>query len=226
MKNTTNADFTRMPHTWSCRKDVPLAKRVIVAYIFTRANITEMEWELVAADIVNIWGLSKGTVSKTMKDLEKQCVIQLTELRKKSGDFPSKIYRINRVELEKLMTPPITAVHTVNCHGSSREPPRFNRTTATVPPMNLEEERKEELKKKTLKEEKIPVQETEGSSFNEVAVTEPKLPECAVRFLEKTPKEQVALLEAEEANKTRAKDLKAGKEVLMTQEFAEHFANM
>jgi len=132
MNKKTNKGFTKIPHTWSERKDVSLPMKVIVAYIYTRANIEEIEWGLSAADIAVTWGLPKSTVSKVLKELEGKSVIKVVEWKRTGGDFPSKIYRINRAELKKLMTPSTTAVHTVNCHGSSSEPPRFNRETATV----------------------------------------------------------------------------------------------
>ena len=156
VKNTTTVtgnDFTRVPFNWSSRIEYSLEKRVAVAYIATRANIQEIEWELVAADIVKMWGISKATVSKIMKWLESIGVIHFIELRKISGDFASKIYRIDRTQLEKLMTPTDSTVRHTNRHGSSGEPPRFATRTATVPLANLEEEVKEESNKKSLEEE-------------------------------------------------------------------------
>jgi hypothetical protein len=157
MGNTVNIstgdDFTRVPFNWSPRIEYSLEKRVAVAYIATRANIQEIEWELVAADIVKMWGISKATVSKIMKWLESIGVIHFVELRRVSGDFPSKIYRIDRTQLEKLMTPPDFTVRHTNRHGSSSEPPRFATRTATVSLANLEEEAKEENNKKSPEEE-------------------------------------------------------------------------
>src|SRR6185437_6632834 len=98
-------------------------------------------------------GISKATVSKIIKWLKSIGVIHFVELRKASGDFPSKIYRIDRIQLEKLMTPPNTAIRQTNCHGSASVPPRFATRTATVSLANLEEDTKRRIKKKSPEEE-------------------------------------------------------------------------
>ena len=157
----TGNEFTRVPFNWSSRTEFSLERRVAVAYIATRANIQEIEWELVAADIVKMWGISKATVSKIMKWLESIGVIHFVELRKVSGDFPSKIYRIDRTQLEKLMTPSDSTVRHTNRHGSSSELPRFATRTATVSLANLEEDTKRRIDKKSLEKEK----KSEISSF-------------------------------------------------------------
>jgi hypothetical protein len=155
-ENTSSNFFTMVPPTWSRREDVPLEKRVIVAYIYTRANIETKDWELVAANIVNMWGLAKSTVSTVMKELERCGVIHFTGWKRNGGDFPSKMFRIDRAALEKFMSPPPEPVHQANRYGSSCEPPRFKRRTATVSVANLEEERKEDADKKIKKEERLP----------------------------------------------------------------------
>lgn len=225
MKNTTNESFTSVPFSWSARKDIPLPMKVIVAYISTRANIEALEWELVAADIVNMWGLPKATVSKVLKQLESQGAIKVAGWRKQARNFPSKIYRIDRSELEKVMNPPAVAVHPGNRRGSSSEPHQFIRGTAPVPPVNLEEEVKEEINKKSLEEE-----EKSGAGDSECQSVEKPSAAISKRtavdtFLSKSPKEQVAWLDRIEANKTMEKDLRSGKDVLMTTKFEEFFAN-
>jgi hypothetical protein len=153
-ENSTDTFFTRVPHTWSKRKDVPLAMKVIVAYIYTRANIENLDWELVAADVVNLWGIGKSTVSRVIRDLVKRGVIQHTETRKiKTDEWASKIFKIDRQALHNLMNEKPDAVPPRNRTSSIVEPPQFRGETAAVPLGNLEEELKEENNKKSLKEE-------------------------------------------------------------------------
>lgn len=153
-ENSTGTFFTNVPDHWSARKDVPLAKKVIVAYIYTRANIENMDWELVATDIVNLWGIGKSTVSRVIRDLAKQGVIQYTETRKiKNNEWASKIFKIDRQALHNLMNPKPDAVPLRNRTSSIVEPHQFRGGTAPVPSGNLEEELKEENNKKSTKEE-------------------------------------------------------------------------
>jgi len=151
---STDTFFTKVPDHWSRRKDVPLAMKVIVAYIYTRANIEKMDWELVAADIVNLWGIGKSTVSRVLKDLAKRGVIQHTETRKiKTDAWASKIFKINREALNNLMNQKPVAVPPRNRTSSIVEPHQFRGETAAVSLENLEEDTKRRIKKKSLEEE-------------------------------------------------------------------------
>jgi SOS-response transcriptional repressor LexA len=153
-ENSKSTFFTNVPDYWSNRKGVPLAMKVIVAYIYTRANIENMDWELVAADIANEWGIGKSTVSRVIKDLEKRGVIRHTETRKiKKDEWPSKIFKIDRQALQNLMDSKPDAVPPRNHTGSIVEPHQFHGGTAAVPSGNLEEELKEENNKKSTEEE-------------------------------------------------------------------------
>ena len=226
-EKTTGSSFTKVPLQWSARKDVPLLMRVIVAYIYTRANIDNMDWGLVAADIVNQWGLPKSTVSGAMKELESKGIIRLIGWKKNKGKFPSKVFQIDREKLETLMTPPSPPVRMANRHGSIDEPPRFNRRTATVRVANLEEDvLKEEDKKKSTKEEPKIGGSSESPSFTKPTVSESKPSAIVTEFLSKSLKEQKEWLADIEANRTMLQDLKAGKEVRWTNDFEDYFANM
>jgi len=153
-ENSTGTFFTKVPDYWSRRKDVSLAMKVTVAYIYTRSNIEELDWELIAADIVNLWGIGKSTVSRVIRNLEKRGVIRHTETRKiKSDEWASKIFRIDRKALQNLMESRPDAVPPRNRTGSIVEPHQFHGGTAAVPRRNLEEELKEENNKKSTKEE-------------------------------------------------------------------------
>ena len=307
MKEQSKNTYTQVPFKWSEREDVSLPMKVIVAYIYTRANIEKFEWELVAADIAVSWGLPKSTVSKVLKELEGRGVIKVVGWKRTGGDFPSKVYRIDRAELKKLMTPSTTAVHTVNCHGSSCEPPRFNRRTATVSVMNLQEDSNKKIDKKISEEEEkseIPPifnsasgstpprksfdelfedifgavasgknktqdlsesaafpsenptetpmatdtkEETNDSSacpaanadnnnhpipsarpekLGELPVLTPPRRSAVDELLSLPPKEQLKWLDAVEANESMVPNLRAGKDVPMTEVFKDYFANM
>lgn len=153
-EETSTAAFTQVPHTWSRRQDVPLAKKVIVAYIYTRAKIESVEWELVAADIANQWAIGKATVSRVMRELKEKGVIHYTETRRiNKGEWPSKIFKINRNALHELMNSPANAVPSRNRSSSTVEPHQFRGETAPVPLANLEEELKEENNKKNPEKE-------------------------------------------------------------------------
>jgi hypothetical protein len=230
-ENTSNY-FTMVPLDWGARKDVKPIPKLIVAYIYTRANIETIDWELVAADVVKMLGLKKGAVSNVMKWLEQQGVIHFTGWKRKGEKFPSKMFHIDRAALEKFMSPPPLAVHTANRHGSSCEPPRFKRRTATVSVANLEEEVNKKTEKKILEVEQKTERRFEQPPVTTAAVPEsstPKQSAVVAEFLSKSPREQVAWLDAADARKSLAKDLKdlkAGKDVAMTPALAEEFANL
>lgn len=58
-----------------------------------------------AANIVSLCGIGKSTVSRVMRELQKEGVIYHTETREKKDEWPSKIFKINRNALHILMNP-------------------------------------------------------------------------------------------------------------------------
>ena len=157
MNNKKIETFVRIPLEFCRRKDVSPSTKLVMGYILTRANIETMSWTLSAADVVNNTGLAKGTIHDVFADLQHNGIISLLNVKQlKKGQYPSKIYSINRDKLSHLSAySPIKPFSNRSPNERLANPKavcqmngsRLPNERQAVRQMNLEEDkRKEEVK--------------------------------------------------------------------------------
>jgi hypothetical protein len=123
-----------------------------VAHIHTRSRIKEIEWLVIAQEIVEHCGVSKAIVSDTIKKLILSGILTYKETIKYHGQWASKMYSIDKVKLKEYMKKP---VHSVNWTSSPTEPlpvHSVNRSGLPTEPRRRQEEEnipEEDKKKKT-----------------------------------------------------------------------------
>ena len=180
------------------------SKALIIAYLDLRGGLKKytFNWR----DISNQTNIGRTVVNHYLNELVAEGV-----LNRKGKSF----YKLNRQKMEELYYAKDGSDSDFNrsesnINGSENDP---NRSESD--PIHSSNLNSRILESSSLDSRKL---DTSGSK-------EPELPAIVKELLSRSPKEQVEWLDRIEANKTMQDDLRTGKDVPMTAQFEEEFAN-
>lgn len=188
------------------------SKALIIAYLNLRGGLKKYAFNV--SDISKKTNIGKTVVRKKMKELEAEGVLNRSGL---------SFYKLNRQKLEELY---YCGEVSEFDKGLSESDNKASENDTHVSETDNDASESDSIHSSNLDSIKLQTNKLDSSSLDSSEKQKTKLPECVVKFLEKSPKEQLALLDNIEANKTMAKDLREGKEVRWTGNFVDQFANM
>jgi hypothetical protein len=149
MKNKT---FTKVPSELMRNTTLTPATKLVLGYILTRSKLKE--WEVRASNIETECGVSDATVSRIVKELSNHGVLKYKETRQFGGEFPSRIYTIDKNKLNSLI---FEEKAVTKCNGGDykMKTPQLQNVTVAVSKCNLQEDIQEISNKKDIQEEAI-----------------------------------------------------------------------
>jgi DNA-binding transcriptional ArsR family regulator len=173
MKITT--DFTAIPESWIKRADIRPSFKLIMGRLFTLSNIDNADPEVSASGLAEQTGLSWDSADRAIKKLERAGVLNFKERRRFAGEYPFKVYSINRPKLMEFMKSSSSAgCGRSSASGGCYHPLPADKSSARS---GLKEEEKEYTRKNTRKnghpETSKPLFKTSGNDWQQSAPDEP-----------------------------------------------------
>lgn len=200
MKITTEAGRDRLPCGMVSLTMFKInhSKAFIIAYLNLRGGLKNYTFN--QTDISKQTTVGKTVVRQYLKELVAEGV-----LNRKGKSF----YKLDRQKMEELY---YSAVSESDMDVSESD--------TDISESDTQVSESDAIHSNNLNSRKL-----ESSSLDTSENKAPELPAIAKEFLSKSSQEQTAWLDRIEANKTMEKDLRSGKDVLMTTKFEEFFAN-
>lgn len=214
MNKTTKAVGDRLPCGMVSLKmfQIPKSKALIIAYLNLRSRLPNFTFN--QTDISNQTDIGKTVVRQYMKELENEGVLN----RKGKGH---SFYKLNRQRMDELY-------YTVSESDliESDSDTGLSESDTDVSESDTDVSESDAIHSSKPNSRKSDSSDLHSSELDSKQTSVPKPSPVIEEFLSKSPKEQAEWLDAVDANRTMRGDLKAGKDVKWTNEFADHFANM
>ena len=199
MKNTAQTGRDRLPCGMVSLKmfQINHSKAMIIAYLDLRSGLKNYTFN--QQDISNKTTIGKTGVRRCLKELTAEGV-----LSRKGKSF----YKLNLERIKELYYEASESDFNVS----------FSDTDASKNDTDVSES--DAIHSSKIKSSSLKTSELDSSEANA-----PELPAIVKELLSKSPKEQAAWLARIDANKTMENDLRSGKDVMMTAQFEDNFAN-
>lgn len=212
MKNATETGRERLPCGMVSLKmfQIPHSKALIIAYLNLRGGLKKFTFN--QTDISKQTNIGKTVVRQHLKELVAEGV-----LNRKGKSF----YKLNRQKMEEIYYYGVSDSDS-NVSESDME---VSESDTNVSESDTKVSESDAIHSSSLDSSNLDSKKLDSSKIDTSEKELHKLPPNAERLLSLPIKEQLAWLDRIEANQTLEKDLRSGKEVLMTSEFAETFAN-